>query len=245
MFVCAGRFLRVVYTPLVSGLIKDHFHIPTALYEPSNPNSTLEKIVDAQQNDGGYDTFVRRMREEAKGLSVRFFFQHEVTSLTPVASAHNSAQSFVLGIRSLSGSERPSFNVPVASVMLNLPQRPLLRLLQSKSPSSPHHRLQKKEKQRIFPVQGLQVPMPVAAVKLYLHYDDAWWLNHLNLTSGGFESLEGMFSPTKSVCRGHWPCYPIPPQVGTRTLLPAYNIGIFPISCMRYACLFICLLVCM
>ena len=78
------------------------------------------------------------MREEAEELSVRFFFKHEVVSLTPVAATRNSAQSFVLGVRllatpgcSLATPGYPLANVSVAKLLLNVPQRPLLRLLQT------------------------------------------------------------------------------------------------------------------
>merc|ERR1719401_1386994 len=69
--------------------------------------------------------------------------------------------------------------VVAKSVLLNIPQRPVIELLRS---SGGHI-------SEIFP-EPLYKPVSFPIMKLYVHYDDAWWRNYLGLVSGPFFNSE-------------------------------------------------------
>ena len=156
-----------VYTPLLGALIDEKLGLPSASYEPGNKKSTVRKIVDADGQNAGYATFVEAMHGQLiKYANFHMVLGEELVSMDPLASG----SSGVL-LTFASGQ-----TVSAAKVLLNLPQLPLLKVLD-------HSELLLR--QTGMP-PALQAPAPMDGVKLYVHYQNAWWINLLNLTSGEF-----------------------------------------------------------
>merc|ERR1719440_2388302 len=103
---------------------------------------------------------------ERYGAKIRF-------NTTVVGLSGKSANGPV-GIRLLNGQE-----VLVKTVLLNLPQHPVIELLRRSDPAIA----------QIFP-RPLYAPIKEDIMKLYVHYDNAWWRNDLGLTSGAFHNSE-------------------------------------------------------
>jgi len=155
-----------IYTPLLGALIDNALKIPSAPYEPGNPNSTLRKIIDMDGQNAGYATFVETMVEKLKGLDgFKMQFNEELVAIQASQSGGRIRLDFASGL-----------TVSTGKVLLNLPQLPLLKVLDNS--------------EGLFDAAGvppaLQVPTPMDGVKLYVHYTNAWWRNILNLTSGSF-----------------------------------------------------------
>jgi len=139
----------------------------------------LHKIVDAQGHDAGYLSFVEAMVEHALPANLALHFGYEATSID-----HEGAAGDLITLRFANGASE------AARVVLNVPQRPLLRLL-SRSPT----------------LFTPQTPWPAPLtygnaypiVKVYVHYDDAWWRNDLNLTAGTFNNSAAWRSTTPSI----------------------------------------------
>merc|ERR1712176_1405347 len=101
---------------------------------------------------------------------VQIFYNHKLVSLNQQSSNSSGPSQVLLELRGKNGPHLVSAN----SVILNLPQLPLLRVLGA--PSSP-----------FVPPSALFAPTTHAIMKLYIYYEDAWWRNYLNLTSGNFD----------------------------------------------------------
>ena len=182
-----GNFTYCIYTPLTGHLILDALKLPTKRYNPlpGQWDSDLIKIADAQGHDAGYLTFVEAMVERVPPPNLKLLFGHQLNSIAVTPKLKLLSLSFA-------GSSTP---VHAKRLVLNVPQRPLLRIL-SQSPS-------------LFPPAApagttsshgataaaaaswpaaLTYPLAYPIVKLYLHYADAWWINDLNLRSGHFNN---------------------------------------------------------
>ena len=156
-----------VYTPLLGGLIDTALGLPSAIYEPGKP---VRKIVDAYGENAGYATFVDIMLSQIQSdahmsqrLDLRF--HEELISITPAAPHGGPVTlTFLTGL-----------TVTATTVVLNLPQLPLLKVLE---------RSETLFEGAVPP--ALLAPLPSEGAKLYVHYTNAWWRNILNLTSGAF-----------------------------------------------------------
>lgn len=163
------------WTPLTQHIVEALLGLPTELYDP-NPSdaSTMRKIVDAQGHNAGYATFVEKLAQKAVDAGrLAVFLQHEVKQL---GKHHEDPTTLILQV------DRPSGNgltVHTQSILLNLPQLPLLRLLQASFESD----------QQMIPIPALFTPVTFPIMKLYVHYQDAWWRNYLNFTGHVFDNL--------------------------------------------------------
>eukprot|EP00660_Eupelagonema_oceanica_P009793 gene9793-10241_t len=166
-----------MYTPLTAAVIDGALRLRTARYDPGDANSTMRKIVDAAGENAGYATFVDAMFDAAQSGGAVPTFGDEVVRIAP-----NGTEGAVIHTRS-GGAVRAQ------TVLLNLPQIPLLRLLRNSPEFS----------RAASPV--LQVPIPNDGAKLYVHYDNAWWRNLLGLRSGQFSA--GSFGATHTSSHSH------------------------------------------
>jgi len=144
-----------IYTPLLAGLIDTRLGLPSATYEPGS-NSTLRKIVDAEGENAGYATFVDAMLSEIRAepkYASRFALRYheELVSVTPASSSEGVTLSFASGLSAVAGD-----------VILNLPQLPLLKVLERSEA------LLGGSSADVPP--ALLAPLPTDGVKLYVHY---------------------------------------------------------------------------
>lgn len=160
--IALGQFL---YTPLTAALIDQRLGLPSAVYEPGS-GSPLRKIVDDSGENAGYATFVDAMLAEATSERLHLHYNQELVSIQ-TADGAPVLLTFSSGL-----------TASAASVVLNVPQLPLLKILSHSETSllGPTGAVP----------PALQAPVPNDGVKLYVHYNNAWWRNLLNLTSGEF-----------------------------------------------------------
>eukprot|EP00928_Gymnodinium_smaydae_P015894 TRINITY_DN15908_c0_g1_i1.p1 TRINITY_DN15908_c0_g1~~TRINITY_DN15908_c0_g1_i1.p1 ORF type:complete len:468 (-),score=45.50 TRINITY_DN15908_c0_g1_i1:57-1460(-) len=180
-----------VYTPLTAAVIKNALGLPVAEYEPGNANSTMLKIVDRQGFNAGYHTFVEQLANVTISRGVQMIYSATLHSIAPLANG-----DFLIFFED-------GRRVQTSALLLNLPQLPLLRILQQSGP--------------LLQADGypdvLQAPLPVDGAKLYVHYRDAWWRNYLNLTHGQFSAsgalkkmhpLQGRYHDGDVRCSNGW-----------------------------------------
>eukprot|EP00913_Durusdinium_trenchii_P015869 g14914.t1 len=171
------RVTKCEWTPLTAHLVKDALKLKTALYDPfPGDNSKMEKIVDAAGHNAGYATFVETMAKEAEDR-LKIFLGHEVVGLRRAQSGPGSV------VVSVKGPDK-KFEVEASAVLLNIPQLPLLRLLRASSEVDA----------KMSPPPDLFAPSSMAILKLYVHYEDAWWRNYLQHVGGEFSNMYGSFS---------------------------------------------------
>lgn len=175
-----GRTWKTVWTPLTAALLEKGLQLPTAPYEPGDPVHAMRKIVDRSGHNAGYVTFVEELLKQVKSKGLRFFPGQTLTSIA--AGALHPGEGFALAFSASDGSD-PEV-VFSEKVLLNIPQQPLLQVLRV-SPflwASDSNWLD-----GTTPMDPLYVPTRSVDVKLYVYYEDAWWINDLNLTTGMFE----------------------------------------------------------
>jgi len=186
-----NNFTERIDTPLTAAIMKE-LKIPTAIYNP-NPKEWdhgMHKVVDAHGEDAGYLTFIERMLDIAIAHGAKVRYNIRIVGLGVLEGPAKT-----ISVRLADGGE-----VFVKSVLFNIPQRPLIELLRnSAAPIA-----------AIFPRPLYdQVSFPI--MKLYVHYDDAWWRNDLGLTSGQFLNSEPR-SNQSSIVHGVPNAYPAPLQ---------------------------------
>jgi len=155
------------YAPLTAALIMKSLKLPTAPYEPKT-NCTMRKIVDDEGQNAGYAAFVEEMQRQAEEKGVRFYFNTTVTSL--------GLEGYDILVRASDHNSNTSLIIKSQNVLLNLPMRPLTRLLFNSDP----------EVLQFGYPDVLSEVRPQSGIKLYVHYEDAWWRNYLNLSIGMF-----------------------------------------------------------
>ena len=118
--ITVGKFHMCVYTPILKHLILDELKLPTKAYDPvvGSWDHALHKIIDAAGHDAGYLTFVEAMVEKAPIANLALRFGHELTSVGSLPPGAGVTLNFANGER-----------FTAARIVLNVPQRPLLRLL--------------------------------------------------------------------------------------------------------------------
>ena len=190
--------------PMMSNLIKTRLGFKTEPYQPgdgAHDEACLVKIVDDEGENAGLASYTDAMYNATKAAGVRFFLTHEGTSVVaPLSPGYRGADGFTVNVRCTA----PSWPVHEASpcsaagqvtakkVMLNTPLLPTLRIVRD-SPSLKVHFEGGK-----FPA-FLRVPHAWRHVKLYVHYDWAWWRT-LGHTSGYFK----LYGPTPGDGDGKW-----------------------------------------
>lgn len=119
--------------------------------DPDQWDHQLHILVDEENNDAGYLTFVEKAMNVSMKLGLHLYLEHELVKLEV----------------NVDGATQLLFsNGKVASagqLVLNIPQRPLLKILQTSN------WLDQKINDALF------VPTDYPLMKLYVHYDDAWW----------------------------------------------------------------------
>jgi len=170
-----GPGLWRIATPLTAKIIKE-LKLPTAVYNPnaSQWDHGMYKIVTPDGQDAGYLTFIERMLDRAVARGTKLRFGAPVVALHAIADGESKGRVEAVTMTLDSGEK-----VNVRSVVLNIPQRPLLELLRRSGG----------ELTATFP-KPLYNPVSHPLMKLYVHYDDAWWRNELGLTSGTFITEE-------------------------------------------------------
>lgn len=148
-------------------------HCSLQIYDPSATtwDSQLAKLVDGSGEDAGYLTFVERLVAAAQASGgARLHLGHELLSIHKADGADGAhALRFANGAEALA-----------RHVILNLPQYPLMRVLGKSTGLSPLGA------GAAPPVLRTVTAYPL--LKLYVHYEDAWWRNALGLTAGFFNN---------------------------------------------------------
>ena len=187
---CAGCEMCM---PMMSNLIKGKLGLHTKFYQPSggpHQETALVKVVDSHGENAGLSQYVERMHNESMAAGVRFFLHHEATSIQ-APPAGGDGTGFTVDIRCTA----PSFPVhaslnctagPVTAkrVLMNTPLLPAMRIIRNSPSLKPHFEGGK------FPA-FLRVPHAWRHIKLYVHYDWAWWRT-LGKVSGDFS----LYGPT-------------------------------------------------
>lgn len=161
------------YTPTTHALIKDYLGLNVGCYEDESLlDGPCERynIVDDDGNKIGFASFVEEMMQRLVDGGACFFPRHELKSISHLPDGTNTL-SFSNGVI--------ASNVP--QVILNIPQRSLLKILRkSDIPFAGGINEQKELFEAAHSVQSEVV------TKLYLYYDDVWWYK-LNLFNGDFD----------------------------------------------------------
>lgn len=160
------------YTPTTHALIEEYLGLKTGCYEDENLlTEPCEKfnIVDDDGIKIGFATLPEEMMRRLTNEGSCFFPRHEMTSLI-----HNADGSNTL----LFANGAIASDVP--QVILNVPQRPLLKILRK---SNIPFGSASEERSLYDAVHSVQTEI---VTKLYLYYDDAWWYK-LGLHNGDFE----------------------------------------------------------
>eukprot|EP00746_Dinoflagellata_sp_MGD_P122347 gnl/MRDRNA2_/MRDRNA2_57262_c0_seq1.p1 gnl/MRDRNA2_/MRDRNA2_57262_c0~~gnl/MRDRNA2_/MRDRNA2_57262_c0_seq1.p1 ORF type:complete len:371 (+),score=40.02 gnl/MRDRNA2_/MRDRNA2_57262_c0_seq1:430-1542(+) len=147
------------------------FQLPTRPYCVGCDEQNLSKVVDANGNNAGMTTFVKAM-VAAAGQDVHFYFDTQVVELKQLDGR--------FGVVLANGT-----TVAVRTLILALPQQPLVKLLRA-SPTVVMEGTKVADFMSNY--RALHRIRASAAVKLYVLYEDAWWVNYLNLTSGHFNN---------------------------------------------------------
>eukprot|EP00931_Biecheleriopsis_adriatica_P003757 TRINITY_DN105527_c0_g1_i1.p1 TRINITY_DN105527_c0_g1~~TRINITY_DN105527_c0_g1_i1.p1 ORF type:complete len:581 (+),score=65.23 TRINITY_DN105527_c0_g1_i1:169-1743(+) len=190
-----------IWTPMVGAII-EALQLNSRHY---NPNSSdfdyhLYKIVDQAGHDAGFVQYIWGMLHQAQSaatanhLQMHVFLGHSLESLSlphvPIAELSSDRPPVLLNFRR---SSKEHLEVAARqSVLLNLPQQPLLNVLSASFKSSMARNYPSPLQSSMLPPVELHKPNPAPYLKLYLHYSDAWWRGGrygLNLTSGRFSNL--------------------------------------------------------
>jgi hypothetical protein len=154
-----------IFNPITASIVPE-LGLKTGVYDPDPKNwdNAMRILVDDKGYKVGYLTLVEEMLAHAKSKGADIHFN---TTVRGIAGNGTGVQ-----LQLDTGAV-----VTANAVLLNIPQRPLLKLLRnSGQPFS-----------SVFPAP-LYDPVPFNIMKLYVHYEDAWWRNYLGLNSGFFEN---------------------------------------------------------
>lgn len=181
-----GNETWCIYTPITKATV-EALGLKTAVYdpEPAQWDHKLRKLVDANGNAVGYLTLVETMLDRATKLGAQLKYNTKVLGI--------GGNSSDIQLHLATGE-----TVHAKAVMLNLPQDVLLKLLRkSDGPIT-----------EFFP-SPLYEPSSFPIMKLYIHYEDAWWRNDLGLVAGPFVNDNPGTPPPMSV-QGHGLVYQEP-----------------------------------
>ncbi|KAG2430846.1 hypothetical protein HXX76_009820 [Chlamydomonas incerta] len=180
--VGAYRYVDGRHT-LVQGVVENLLGLGYTQYDPAS--ATFRKLVDGAGDDVGFVSAVEGLAAKAQELGLQLFLNAAVTRvdrLPPYPVSGNTSSSgaasgpppkYVLTVYTTSGK---AARVAADRVIFNVPQRPLMRILQASNLATftPWSR-------------ALDMPFPYMAAKMYLYYEDTWWI-YMNLTTGSFAS---------------------------------------------------------
>lgn len=162
--------------------------LPTEPYCVGCAEQNLSKVVDEEGKNAGMATFVHAMARVA-GPNVHFLMGAEVVQVT------RGSELFAVSLSN-------GTVVAVESIILALPQQPLLKLLHAspclvaagtRQPGS------------LDTYRALHRVRASPAVKLYVYYDNAWWINYLNFTQGTFNNSAAPHEQTSATAVPQFP----------------------------------------
>jgi hypothetical protein len=171
----------------------------------------MKKVVDLHQINTGYLTPIERMLEQLSNLGARTYFLKRLTGLFQQESGDSTLK--------LAFSDNTT--VDASRVLLNLPPSSLQHLDNSSVVFTNATRAA---------LAAMGQPGPLDLVKVYLQYDDAWWVTRLGLVEGTFENvttqppIKGRYHDGPMKCRiGEYP-----PDGGgpTRPSLPGISLSV-------------------
>jgi len=141
--------------PLITDIIQNLLNLPHRLYQPGVPDYAV--ILDKTGSNAGFATWVEELLKMAIELGLQMNYNTEVTKLIEAEDG-----SFTL-------TTKDGRNITAGKVILNLPSRPLHRLLQNSKLMAADWN------------EELYNFYQIRATKLYLYYENAWWIaNGLN-----------------------------------------------------------------
>eukprot|EP00198_Chlamydomonas_reinhardtii_P011419 XP_001700756.1 L-amino-acid oxidase [Chlamydomonas reinhardtii] len=170
--VGAYRYVDGRHT-LVQGVVENLLGLNYTLYDPASP--IFRKLVDGRGDDVGFVSVVEGLAARAVDKGLKLFLNTAVTRVRVSSSTAPEAEGpppkYQLTLYTTSGR---AVRVSAARVIFNVPQRPLMRILQASNLATftPWSR-------------ALDMPFPYMAAKMYLYYEDTWWI-YMNLTTGSF-----------------------------------------------------------
>jgi len=158
----------------MKGLIMDALRLPTRPYcSGLCPEGNLSKVVDSEGQNAGLSTFVEAMVEQLEAsATTTLYLNTEVTAI--------EEKDDLYSLRFRNGS-----SISAKKVILNLAVQPLLGLLRRSPLLTKHVAADSTSK-----LPALHHVRGADSAKLYVHYDDAWWINDLNLTYGYFNNSD-------------------------------------------------------
>lgn len=162
--------------------------LPTKPYCVGCDEYNLSKVVDVHGNNAGMTTFVDAMAASA-GKAVHFFLNAEVVQLK------KAGESFDVVVANGTA-------VTVRSLILAMAQPPLVKLLHS-SPQVVTEATRVPSVMNSY--RALHRVRASPAVKVYVLYEDAWWVNDLNLTSGSFNNSAAPHEQTSGTAVPQFP----------------------------------------
>lgn len=160
------------YTPTTHALITEYLGLSVECYEDEIPCEKYNIVDPDTKQKIGFATFVEEMMTRLTNDGVCFYTRHELISLEKKDDG-STILSFSNGVMATALND----------VVLNVPQRPLLKILRKSSIPG----LEMSNVKEIY--DALHSVQTEIATKLYLYYSDAWWYK-LGLTNGEFE-MEG------------------------------------------------------
>lgn len=160
--------------PMVNGVIVDALKLPTRSYELGTDMLEIADHSGPGAVNAGYSVKADRMVNISMGKGMRWLPNHELLSISPVASG-GFALHFANGVV-----------FSATKVILNLPLLPLMSVVRA-SPAL--LALSNASAGPVLP-RVLTVPHTYHHIKLYVYYDQAWWYT-LNRTAGTFPGFHG------------------------------------------------------
>jgi len=167
----AYRFAPTHYH--IYGLIKNRFNLPIHCYDPAAEICTYYVISDPYLNNKGYVNGIEAMLQPFLAAGGRIFMNHELMGLYASPNPDLVQLAFKNGLQM--DSSIAFLNIPNTAVQA-LNQDSLLFTEGSA------------ELRALFANGTEEEPIII----VYVYYEDAWWINHLGLSSGSFYSAESI-----------------------------------------------------
>ena len=163
-------FFEYTTKPTTHALIVDLLGLKVECYEDETPCQKFN-IVGENGDKIGFATFVEEMMKKLSEKGTCFYPRHELSKIN-----HLSGKNTLMFSNGVVAKD-------VEEVILNVPQRPLLKILRKSN--IPYEGKDFEEGETYDALHSVQTQM---VVKLYLYYEDAWWYK-LGLKNGDFESV--------------------------------------------------------
>jgi len=165
-------------SPRTQYLITDRLNLTLDCYDPV---SCLGKVVvNAEGHRIGYETFVDRIHELVVAAGVRVMLERPLTRIEKLGTSASPSTRLTF-----STADGGTVSTTSNRVVLTLPQYPLQQVVRNSPGLGMSDAL----------LSSVHAVQPVYAVKLYLYYEDAWWVTKYGLREGSFTSDGNAVSP--------------------------------------------------